>query len=125
MALLIHPLPEFKISFLDVNQFTYPGWVCLIFWSLYTLVFLSFFDDEMISYSYFTNKDDNTSIASHSSLVLKKINEEYYNNDLVKKDIEDLIEKEQTTFSYINIAFTILSFLLFTTRVFIFNTDGN
>jgi MFS family permease len=114
-AILLHMLPDTMILQYNVNIYTYPGWFCLFLWILFFLCFLVMFHEDIIQY---TKLNVSERIAkSKSEDALRKLNLQYYDDNLVKKDIEDMIKEESTTFSYIAVAFTILTLVLVLLRV--------
>ena len=120
-AIILHLLPDSEFLGNSLNVYTYPGWFCLALWTIYVISFLVLFDDSVISYSK-TCEPDKSTVSIRSEDTLRNINAQYYDDNLVRKDIEELIKEESTTFSYIAVAFTILTLVLFLLRVNLHNT---
>jgi hypothetical protein len=110
-------LPDTEFYGHYVNKFTYPGWFCFVLWVIFFFSFIAFFEESIISYHNVSEPDRSSMMLTKSNEALKNINEQYFDDNLVKKDIDEIIKEERTTFSYIAVAFTILTLTLFLLRV--------
>jgi hypothetical protein len=130
-ALVLFSLPEVSYKKLSFNAFTSPGWLLLTLWVAFTGLFFFLFEEHPnIKSDANEVYDDFEKIESVSAGFksdseskqrclkgLKKMNATFNNMNLVEKEIEEIIKEEEEKFSYLSIAFTILSLILFSIRV--------
>lgn len=130
IALILYSIPDYNIDKLYFNTYTNPGWFCLIIWMFFSFFFFSMYDDHTISLAKRKDEADiihqtmsPRNLTVHSEInskhinSLKKMNINFDDCNLVSKDVEHLIQKEENTFSYLNKIYLILSLILFTARV--------
>ncbi len=133
-ALILFSLPEVSYFNLNFNAYTYPGWVLLFMWIVFTIIFFNLFEEHPSIKSDLNEfcddyermeKMESLSIGVRSSYEskvkcikgIKKMNSGFNNINLVEKEIESILKEEEEKFSYLSIAFTILSLILFSLRV--------
>lgn len=131
IALVLFNIPEFTLTSINLNfnPYTNPGWICMALWVIFSFILLSLFDDNAIKYHGSISADiENRTPPAGGTFEsrekvekcvkeIKKLNQNFTNVNLVEKDIESLIKEEEETFSYLSIAFTLLSVILITSRM--------
>ena len=124
-SLILNLIPEFQIINFHFNLFTYPGWFCWAIWILFSIFFLSLFEqvknhkklyeitDADLTNGHINQKD----VESFKYSELEKINANFTSINLVAKDIQTLIELEEANSSYLSIASYLLGVILFLIKV--------
>lgn len=125
-AMILSIVQDFSLKGVNFNVYTNPGWFCLTLWIIFYAVFLILFE-ETVNHKNLYKKSD--ADLSNGHLLFKeieavkhteeisKINENFTTVNLVSKDIQMLMNEEEKKFSYISIAFYLLSSILFLIRV--------
>ncbi len=125
--LLLYFMPKGASYYsLNFNSFTNPGWFCAGLWIVFLLFVVLFFNDPDKIDNTNTNTDSSakgtsdsftdkkegciTSTNTTTKKILSNVND-------IEHDIQEIIHEEESTYSYMNIAFSILIFILLVLRV--------
>lgn len=138
--LLLNFFPNEYVFFeMRFNNMTNPGWFCLILWLVFTLFILFAFKDPQHSESTTSSnsliesqthslKNDSRNNSNSGHVIKLEENKNLSNaiisngmtspnTNMFEHDIQEIIHEQESTYSYMNIAFTILILVLLVIRV--------
>lgn len=105
---------EYTFFSLRFNNLTNPGWLCMAIWAVFIFIVSSSFKDPEI----LEKKSAEASQQSNSTQsITEKKSMDSSKDSEIEKDINNIIHEEETSYSYMSIAFTILVCILLVIRV--------
>jgi len=115
---------EYVIYSIKFNSLTNPGWFSMIVWLVFLFFVSSGFKDPDPNNKNNSNNSERQSVSHTESEVQEStqavsknnINENSASND-IEKDINNIIDEEENSYSYMSISFTILILILLIIRV--------